>query len=163
MIKQTTVKAKPRIKPRRSSWHTYRRLRCLDTRTGLLVSRRLDEALAAVGQLWFDDGARIYLPDDVFNALVVKLERHTLPFARYDQWCAHGNEDAAVIMLSSVLMDCGILDERGETLAASLLAIEPFPSKKPVDRFKFHQVLAKVGDVWSEYRRVEHQLSVALF
>ena len=66
---------------------------------------------------------------------------------------------AGTSLVWSVLADCGIYDDRDEKVAASLMAIEPFPSKKEVDRFKIEKVLTDVDDIWSASRQQDHQLA----
>lgn len=163
MTTENALKGRQRIKPRRHSPHTRKMLRCPEGYDATLIQRRFDEInrkyRIAGGFARFQEGQRIYLPDDLHNALLTLLEKVCLPIARYEQWCRHGHEDSASGMVWSVLADCGIYDDRDEKVAAALMAIEPFPSKKPVDRFRIAEVLSRVGDIWPAYRRADHQLA----
>lgn len=88
-------KSKRRVKPRRESWTTLRRFRCPEKNERFLITWRLDQAVnnhRGDGRFAFGCDERIYLPEEVFNALVIKLEQVDLPFDRYLLWCEHGTQ-----------------------------------------------------------------------
>lgn len=149
-----------RFKPARRSWHVRKQLRDFDDYDAKLVRRRFDEVLGKYrtehGFPRLEEAHRIYLPDDLFLALMTMLEKVTLPMARYDLWCWHGDDQLSSGIVSSLFEDCGIYADRAQQCVHTLLAIEPFPSKKAVDRFKIERVMTDAGDIWPVCRKAEH-------
>jgi hypothetical protein len=143
----------------RESWHTRRRLRCPEKRESFFVIQKLDQALNAHAgreKLWSAEGERVYLPDEVYGAFIRKIELFDLPYDRYHIWCGFGKSDQQV-HISSTLCDIELDEKRIDRLVDALLAIEPYPSKKPIERFQISRVLRDVGDVWQECNRVYHE------
>jgi len=153
-------KSRPRVRPPRSSWSTRKRLRYPEKYDHSAICGRFQQLARSYSKLLdFEERERVYLPDDLHFALLTLLEKVVIPCARYDQWCAYGVDTSSSHLVWSTLSDCSVYDDRFEQVAKALMAIEPFPSKKEVDRFKIEKVLAEAGDIWSACRKAEHRLA----
>jgi hypothetical protein len=148
----------PKVKlPRSPSFRTRKLFRVPDTTTVRLVWQALQTALSEAGYenvrpQWGE--GRIYLPDQIYNGLIRHLEKVDLPRDRCAAWSFHGELQSEASALHTLLR-VGIDWDRAELISAALMALEAFPSKKPISYVQMRGVLSGVGDVWSEgYRKI---------
>jgi hypothetical protein len=152
----------PKVKmPRSPSDRTDKLFRMPNTTTRRLAWEYLHAALSVAGYgnsrpSW--DDARIYLPDEVYVALLRHLESVDLPLDRRLTWICYGEPPGEQSFSASTLRRVGVEWDRSMEIAEALLAIEPFPSKKPLPHGRVRRALGEVGDVWSEcYRELHDQ------
>jgi hypothetical protein len=85
---------------------------------------------------------------DAFQALLAALEIVALPIDRYFRWLSRNDDEGYLnTQIDRFLSRFGFSESRKDIIYDALHAIEPYPSRKPVDRFKIQKVLEEAGRV----------------
>lgn len=89
----------------------------------------------------------VFMPFEMYNSMIALLMHEAVPRDRVGIWKYYGEVSRYCKEIRKVLSGFGINGLRQENIFMGLIAIEPYPSKKRIDRIEIVKVLSTDGRV----------------